>query len=1097
MAHHHRHGILILIRGLDYMDHPVVPRESFLVKYPYAHNGILPGRLESQPLAESRASMRGSSYRTDLIEEFRVPSGLGPDLLIWSESGLLNDLQQSWLVACCMDFISRILKSVGENQEPMVHGQTGESSIQVIPFQILSWKPRALYFPGFATAEQCQKIIEMAKVNLKPSTLALRKGETDESTKGTRTSSGTFISASEDNTGILSVIEEKIARVTMLPTTHGEAFNILRYEIGQKYDSHYDAFNPAEYGPQKSQRVASFLLYLTDVEEGGETMFPFENGLDISFGFDYKKCIGLKVKPRRGKAFAHMRCIYTIIQPLNSGLKLGFHSSLNIRFIFLLEASKFQFSAMDLGCLDMGCTSVSDKVSSLHSDNKENDAAEPLTATSKIGKNKHFKENSQSIMGSLSKFTSQIKKPGHRKASPINWFPRKKPDSYLDRKIKMLQEVSGMNLTLDETLGDSNPHYSRVLKEKMAAKEAANKAIEARKAALVEASWCRILKAARIQCKEAEAQLEKAEKSAAEAFETALAVGVIMYDIPNCPRKTCHVETSSSREGSTTHAVTASFETAFEVDIEVAAAVKTALVKLANCPSMKKDEFKDLLRKISQNPDTNENDEEQSDSPKSESKLETASRKDGISPDLDGKTPVSKLRQRKSKRRLSSEKLSMTKLVNMMFDRLQRLQENELSSLATIVATCGLNAALTEIQNNKQDDSVSTANSGIGLQRRLSSWGAGKLETFKDGNTKRKQAEQELPSLDKFLVKHVTKLEREVQEARNNRQKASNVGTVEHASPSDEKVDSNNSETSSFVNEKRSAEDCKMGHKSSRGDDTTSSEVIPDLGSMLVKRSSKLEKEVEEARRNCSRRIEAPNKAAISRVKEDIAELPITVELERSSSPDSDEGLMEKDNADLNKEAEVSLEQNEVDQNTKAPTTESEDGLDKVMVKTVHRLEREKMQALVNSRYDKPQNKHRGNIVPEYESLDKVLIKHVSRLEKEKMKLVSEEDASMKVMKVKANVNPKMAEAGGLDQVMVKHKSRLEMEKLNAAHKPEEDHIKSFVSRREAREKKLNEAWEGLSLGNSMRPHLSKLEREKAAWIKAEEEERQAKHSTD
>ncbi|XP_030486404.2 uncharacterized protein LOC115703053 isoform X2 [Cannabis sativa] len=796
---------------------------------------------------------------------------------------------------------------------------------------------------------------------------------------------------------------------------------------------------------------------------------------------------------------------------------------------------------MDLGCLDMGCTSVSDKVSSLHSDNKENDAAEPLTATSKIGKNKHFKENSQSIMGSLSKFTSQIKKPGHRKASPINWFPRKKPDSYLDRKIKMLQEVSGMNLTLDETLGDSNPHYSRVLKEKMAAKEAANKAIEARKAALVEASWCRILKAARIQCKEAEAQLEKAEKSAAEAFETALAVGVIMYDIPNCPRKTCHVETSSSREGSTTHAVTASFETAFEVDIEVAAAVKTALVKLANCPSMKKDEFEDLLRKISQNPDTNENDEEQSDSPKSESKLETASRKDGISPDLDRKTPVSKLRQRKSKRRLSSEKLSMTKLVNMMFDRLQRLQENELSSLATIVATCGLNAALTEIQNNKQVDSVSTANSGIGLQRRLSSWGAGKLETFKDGNTKRKQAEQELPSLDKFLVKHVTKLEREVQEARNNRQKASNVGTVEHASPSDEKVDSNNSETSSFVNEKRSAENCKMGHKSSRGDDTTSSEVIPDLGSMLIKRSSKLEKEVEEARRNCSRRIEAPNKAAISRVKEDIAELPsldkflvkhvsrlekevqeaknrrkndvhekssttnptlnssdlVTVELERSSSPDSDEGLMEKDNADLNKEAEVSLEQNEVDQNTKAPTTESEDGLDKVMVKKVHRLEMEKMQALVNSRYDKPQNKHRGNIVPEYESLDKVLIKHVSRLEKEKMKLVSEEDASMKVMKVKANVNPKMAEAGGLDQVMVKHKSRLEMEKLNAAHKPEEDHIKSFVSRREAREKKLNEAWEGLSLGNSMRPHLSKLEREKAAWIKAEEEERQAKHSTD
>ena len=61
----------------------------------------------------------------------------------------------------------------------------------------------------------------------------------------------------------------------------------------------------------------------------------------------------------------------------------------------------------------------------------------------------------------------------------------------------LFQEVDGMNLTLDETLGDSNPHYCRVLREKMAAREAAHKAMEARKAALVEASWCRILQAAR------------------------------------------------------------------------------------------------------------------------------------------------------------------------------------------------------------------------------------------------------------------------------------------------------------------------------------------------------------------------------------------------------------------------------------------------------------------------------------------------------------------------------------------------------------------------------------------------------------------------
>lgn len=54
-----------------------------------------------------------------------------------------------------------------------------------------------------------------------------------------------------------------------------------------------------------------------------------------------------------------------------------------------------------------------------------------------------------------------------------------------------------MNLSLDETLGNANPHYTRIAREKIAAREAARKAMEARKAAMVEASWCRVLRAAR------------------------------------------------------------------------------------------------------------------------------------------------------------------------------------------------------------------------------------------------------------------------------------------------------------------------------------------------------------------------------------------------------------------------------------------------------------------------------------------------------------------------------------------------------------------------------------------------------------------------
>lgn len=52
---------------------------------------------------------------------------------------------------------------------------------------------------------------------------------------------------------------------------------------------------------------------------------------------------------------------------------------------------------------------------------------------------KAVKEGGQSNLVSLNKSGSQIRKPPHRKTSPLNWFPRKKVDSYLKRKIKMLQ----------------------------------------------------------------------------------------------------------------------------------------------------------------------------------------------------------------------------------------------------------------------------------------------------------------------------------------------------------------------------------------------------------------------------------------------------------------------------------------------------------------------------------------------------------------------------------------------------------------------------------------------------------------------------------
>ncbi|XP_076886613.1 uncharacterized protein LOC143536527 [Bidens hawaiensis] len=608
---------------------------------------------------------------------------------------------------------------------------------------------------------------------------------------------------------------------------------------------------------------------------------------------------------------------------------------------------------MDLPCLDLGCIEKQTTQISVDSDT--------LPSNSKPPKNKVSKQGNQSSPRVLNRLTTQIKKPTRRKTSPLSWFPRKKGDSYLTRKLKLLQEVDGMCSTLDETLGDTNPHFSKVLREKIAVREAANKAIEARKAALVEASWCRILRASRIDSKEAEDVLLKAEKSANEAFESAKEIGVIMYDIQDCPRKHYKIETSSVKAGkSTTHKVTTSFDTAFEVDKQVAAAVKAAFVKLSTSASIGQQEFKEILKKISQNPDLDENCQ---DSCELTSKCESDA---GI-----------EFESKSHKNEMESNKES---LVDMMLQRLRCLHEEELASLATIVATCGLNAALAESENGL----CVANNSGERVSSKIS-----------------------LPSLDKFLVRRLTRLEKEIQDAKNAKTK-------------------------------------ETLHKDKV---TKPSEVVtvPDLGSMLTKHTSKLEKEIAEIKKKHGNEYEPVMKGKPSeRLKQDNDSIP---------------------------------------------------SLGEVLVKRVSRLEKEVQEAKmekenVNINRDKRSkekviNDDNNNNV---ESLDKVLVKHVSRLEKDKMAFGDMKE-EVKVNRIDKKMDLEHGE-GGLDQILVKPKSRFEKEVVADVVEPDNQVKNPVVAKREARERELQEAWGGMSFGNSIRPRVSRLQREKAAWIKAEEAER-------
>jgi prolyl 4-hydroxylase len=75
------------------------------------------------------------------------------------------------------------------------------------------------------------------------------------------------------------LVQERMSRTCGYPIQHFEAPMVLHYEVGQQITPHFDFIdaNAADYAAQiheNGQRMITFLLYLNDEYEGGETTFP-------------------------------------------------------------------------------------------------------------------------------------------------------------------------------------------------------------------------------------------------------------------------------------------------------------------------------------------------------------------------------------------------------------------------------------------------------------------------------------------------------------------------------------------------------------------------------------------------------------------------------------------------------------------------------------------------------------------------------------------------------------------------------------------------------------------------------------------------------
>lgn len=166
--------------------------------------------------------------------------------------------------------------------------------------EVLDPDARIYLYRNFLSDEECDHLRETAIKRLE------RSGVVDTPSGGTaindiRTSDGMFFARAEDE--VIEAVERRLAEWTLLPVHFGESLQVLRYRKEQKYDSHWDYFFHKGGDANGGNRYATVLMYLQDVEEGGETKFPkIPAPHGVNMGMSECAKYNLAYKPRKGDA---------------------------------------------------------------------------------------------------------------------------------------------------------------------------------------------------------------------------------------------------------------------------------------------------------------------------------------------------------------------------------------------------------------------------------------------------------------------------------------------------------------------------------------------------------------------------------------------------------------------------------------------------------------------------------------------------------------------------------------------------------------------------------------------------------------------------
>lgn len=164
-----------------------------------------------------------------------------------------------------------------------------QTSDRTVSVRLRVDRPEILVLEGVLAYDECDELIRRSQEKLAPST-TVDPATGQMKPIQDRKSVGTFFPLEADD--FIARLDRRLSDIAHWPLDHSEGIQILNYHVGGEYKPHFDFFPPEDSGSsahtaQGGQRIATIVMYLNDVEEGGETIFPK---------------LSLSIPPRKGDA---------------------------------------------------------------------------------------------------------------------------------------------------------------------------------------------------------------------------------------------------------------------------------------------------------------------------------------------------------------------------------------------------------------------------------------------------------------------------------------------------------------------------------------------------------------------------------------------------------------------------------------------------------------------------------------------------------------------------------------------------------------------------------------------------------------------------